>query len=86
MNERMLDFEKWMTAATDKIDSLSSAIEDLESQMEKMKIDAPAQMQQIEMVNARAERLEKSAEQTATMLGKLEKAVVAADEESYMNP
>ena len=40
MNERMLDFEKWMTAATDKIDSLSSAIEDLESQMEKMKIDA----------------------------------------------
>ena len=49
MNERMLDFEKWMTAATDKIDSLSSAIEDLESQMEKMKIDAPAQMQQIEM-------------------------------------
>ena len=83
MNERMLDFEKWMTAATDKIDSLSSAIEDLESQMEKMKIDAPAQMQQIEMVNARAERLEKSAEQTATMLGKLEKAVVPVDE---MNP
>ena len=83
MNERMLDFEKWMTAATGKIDSLSSAIEDLESQMEKMKIDAPAQMQQIEMVNARAERLEKSAEQTATMLGKLEKAVVPVDE---MNP